>query len=187
MDIQERIRRFETDSKWIEVELPVDPADEPKESVLVEKLSADRFRIVSTPGFVENLATDDVISLDSDRSQGYRLLTRGGNLAVRFVLASRFCPRDRHEAQEFLDQELTRHRGRLDGFMGERGLTYTVPVSAGFDAVEAIMGSAVVRFSDSTWWHGNVYDDADQPLNWWHREGASEPVNESDSTGVAGE
>ncbi len=144
------------------------PGDERTESVLVERVSTDCYRIASTPGFVENLAAGDFIGLDPTLPEGYRLLiSRGRNLAIRFVLASDAPLSARAVAQQFLDRQFSSLKGQLDGHMGTRGLVYTVPLAAGFDAVDGVMGRAVERFSGSTWWYGNVYGKDDQPLNWW--------------------
>ncbi len=48
--------------------------------------------------------------------------------------------------------------------MGDVGLSFTVPVKAGFPAVEAAMREVV----GDEWYFSNVYDLAtNQPLNWW--------------------
>jgi hypothetical protein len=166
MNLQEKLAKFESDPNWFEVSLPVDPGDDRVEAVLVERLAGNELRIASTPGLVENLAADDIISLDPDRPEGYRLISRGGNLALRFVVHQDHVV-DRESAREYLDGEFAEYGGQLDGTIGNSGLTYTVPVSAGFEEIERIMESAKERFPKSAWWYGNVYDNSDQPLNWW--------------------
>lgn len=46
---------------------------------------------------------------------------------------------------------------------------YTVPVSAGFVAIEGVLNGLNDRFPDYEWFYGNVYDpkDGETPLNWW--------------------
>jgi hypothetical protein len=46
---------------------------------------------------------------------------------------------------------------------------FTVPVSAGFGAVEAAFDGYVRRQPGAEWYFGNVYDERDgmTPLNWW--------------------
>jgi hypothetical protein len=58
--------------------------------------------------------------------------------------------------------------GYLDG--GNTGLRIlTVPVSAGFQRVEAEVEAAVAELPGSTWAYGNVYDpqNGGRPLGWW--------------------
>jgi hypothetical protein len=52
-------------------------------------------------------------------------------------------------------------------------LVLTVPLAAGWDAIESSMNAAVERLGASSWLYGNVYDPSDgvTPLRWWE-EGA---------------
>lgn len=43
----------------------------------------------------------------------------------------------------------------------------TIPVSVGFDAVELVMREVLRDRPGVRWFYGNVYDEQDQPLNWW--------------------
>jgi hypothetical protein len=46
-----------------------------------------------------------------------------------------------------------------------------VPVSVGFDAIEAAVEAVNASVDDFEWEYGNVYtDDGLQPLNWWLTE-----------------
>lgn len=58
--------------------------------------------------------------------------------------------------------------GALDGAI-ERGLMFTVPVSAGFRAGEAVHNVGVAEHPGWEWFFGNVYDPKDgvTPLDWW--------------------
>jgi hypothetical protein len=58
--------------------------------------------------------------------------------------------------------------GSQDGAI-ERGLAFTIPVSAGFAAVEAVFNAWVAEHAGWEWHYGNVYDPADgvTPLGWW--------------------
>lgn len=170
MNLQEKIAKFENDPNWFEISLPVDIGDERSEAVLVERLSDTELRIASSPGLVENLAADDVVTLDPDHPAGYRLVRRGGNLAVRFFVGEDHAE-DMKVAQEHLDAEFRPLGGHLDGTMGSHGLTYTVPLTSDFSEIERVMQKAKDRFPDSAWWYGNVYDESGEPLNWWKSPG----------------
>jgi hypothetical protein len=84
---------------------------------------------------------------------------------VRFVVTSESQV---EAARSFLDSKLGPLGGQLDGRMGSRGLTYTVPFASSFAEIEAIMADALSRFAESAWWYGNVYDSENRPLGWWH-------------------
>jgi hypothetical protein len=164
LTLAEKLRRFESEPDWLELPLPVDPGSSEQERVLVERLGPRRFLVLSTPGFVEGLAADDTIETVED-AVGFRVLRRGGNVAVRFAVASDV---DVELARAFLDSNVGPLGGQLDGTMGVRGMTYTVPYSSTFARIEAIMTGALSRFHDSAWWYGNVYDSENRPLGWWH-------------------
>jgi hypothetical protein len=48
-------------------------------------------------------------------------------------------------------------------------LVFTVPVAAGFPAIEKRLERRVDELPGATWWYGNVYEagDPSRPLNWW--------------------
>ncbi len=69
-------------------------------------------------------------------------------------------------AVEELRQEFERLGGTVEVPPDGRFVVVTVPVQAGFPAIETRMQ----RWTDATglvWHFGNVYDEDDRPLNWW--------------------
>jgi hypothetical protein len=58
--------------------------------------------------------------------------------------------------------------GTLDG-RAPNLTVFTVPVTAGFAAVEAAFNRLVAQHPEVEWYFGNVYDPADgvTPLGWW--------------------
>lgn len=133
------------------------------EEILAEVISATRWRVLRSPGFVQGIAAGDEIELADREESGFRVLHRAGNLSVQF-----FSNGDLHAAEAFLTERISSIGGWLDG--RERStLVYTVPVAAGFPAIEGVMKEAVERFPESEWGFGNVYDPRDgmTPLNWW--------------------
>lgn len=93
----------------------------------------------------------------------FAVTRRGGNLAIQVFSAEPVGP-----LQATLTQRVARLGGRLDGSI-ERGLSFTVPVSVGFPAVEALFNAWVDEYPGWEWYYGNVYDPADgaTPLGWW--------------------
>ena len=117
------------------------------------------YRLDRTPGLVLGVAAGDCVSIDRAKGE-FALLARGGNLAVQV-----YGPPD---VALSVKDEVRKLGGRHDG--GESGLTvYTIPVAAGFPAVEALLGSLSLKDPRIEWYFGNVYDEKGgvTPLNWW--------------------
>lgn len=130
------------------------------EELLVERTSEGRFKLLRSPGLVLGLAADDVIEAPGDGT--FSLVQRGMNLCIQIFGAGDLTPLER-----LLSERLGKLGGRLDG-QTKRVLVYTVSVSAGFPAVEAILKDAVGELPGAEWYFGNVYDPVDdRPLNWW--------------------
>jgi hypothetical protein len=58
--------------------------------------------------------------------------------------------------------------GTVDGGPA-RMLVFTVPVCAGFQAVEGLLTAFTQELPGTRWWYSNVYETGDpsQSLNWW--------------------
>jgi hypothetical protein len=67
---------------------------------------------------------------------------------------------------EKLRAEVEDKGGWLDGYQAGNLVVLTFPVTTGFEAIESVV-DAYARRHDEEWYYGNVYDDDDQPLNWW--------------------
>jgi len=131
------------------------------EEVLVDGLGNRTYRLAASPGLVLGVAAGDVIELAPTDESTFRILERGGNLAVHVYT-------DRGTAG--LASEIAKLGGWLDGQV--KNLTiFTVPVSAGFKEVERVLNDFARRERGTEWYFGNVYDPADgtTPLNWWVR------------------
>jgi hypothetical protein len=123
----------------------------------------DGFRLLHSPAFVDGIAGGDVIAADPEALQGFRVLSRGGNLAVVVVFP---LPALRQQAEEQLSRQVEALRGVCDGGP-PRMLVFTIPASDGFSAVEALFNTVPRRWPGATWYFGNVYAaDHKTPLNW---------------------
>jgi len=133
------------------------------ESVLVEKLGGNRYRLLASPGLLEGIAGGDEIELAPERPAGFRVTRRGGNICVQF-----FWEGDLNDCADALGPKAAALGGRIDGQTASL-LVFTIPVSAGFPAIERIFYDAETRYTGCRWMYGNVYDPADgrTPLNWW--------------------
>jgi hypothetical protein len=129
-----------------------------------EKLGEGRYRLIHSPGFVDSLAAGDEFEIDPDATCGFRILKHGGNLVV-WVIYEEGGRVFEAVAQE-LQKQVEHLGGRLDGGSGST-LVFTIPVDAGFPAVEKVFNDFVARNHDVSWMYGNVYDEQDRPLGWW--------------------
>lgn len=134
-----------------------------REPVHVAALGDGVFRLLYTPGFVQGLAAGDEFRLVGTDG-AFAVTRRGGNLAVQ-VFADELVAL--HQAD--LVAQVARLGGSLDGAI-ERGLAFTVPLAAGFPAVERVFDTWVAAHPGWEWSFGNVYDPTDgvTPLGWWN-------------------
>lgn len=133
-----------------------------KEPVHVEEVNRGVFRLLYTPGFVQGIAAGDEFRLIGGDG-AFEVTRRGGNLAVQVFSSHPVAP-----LRDELAAQVSRLGGALDGAV-EQGLAFTIPVSAGFAAVEAVFNTWVAEHPGWVWYFGNVYDPADgiTPLGWW--------------------
>jgi Domain of unknown function (DUF4265) len=131
------------------------------ESVLVERIGPQRYLVLASPGLLEGFAAGDEIELAPEQNSGHRVTKRGGNVCVQFFGSAA-------ESRPWLEPQVVALGGRLDGETPGL-LVFTIPVSAGFPAIESIFYEADKRYPGCRWMYGNVYDPADgvTPLNWW--------------------
>jgi hypothetical protein len=131
------------------------------EEVLAERRSMKRYKLLKSPGLVQGLAAGDVFEALPDGT--FNVVERGRNLSIQI-----FGRGDMNPVERLATERLSVLGGRLDG-QSQRELVYTVPIVAGFPAVEAILNELVARFPAVDWYFGNVYDPSDgvTPLNWW--------------------
>lgn len=136
------------------------PVYEVVPATLVE---ADVYEILGSPALATGCAAGDRIRILEDGH--FEILTRGGNLCLVIYPQS---PLD--------DGAVAALRAGFDGLEGvvespadRQFIVVTVPISAGFPAVEA----AVMEWTLSNgaeWQYLNVYDEYDRPLGWWEDE-----------------
>lgn len=121
------------------------------------------FQLVRSPGFMRGIASGDRIRVDLDTGK-FTLVQRSGNLCIRVIA------RDNIEAiAENLTPEMEKLGGALD-YSNERMLIFSIHVSCGFQAIEALLNRHVGAGNDSAWIYGNVYQQENGemvPMNWW--------------------
>jgi hypothetical protein len=152
-----------------EIELPIchDDGGRPGTEVIeAERLGPKTFRLLFSPGVVEGVARDDVIELSDADPKGFTVVRRSGYLCVWFYFDGAGINRgpDGDRARVAVE----RFGGVCDGG-GNTSLVFSVHVSHGFPAVEALFNDLVAQHPGSSWLYGNVYDSWDdfKPLDWW--------------------
>ena len=127
------------------------------EEVLVDLQDDGAVRVVASPTLALGFAAGDLLRVDDEGRT--EVIERGGNLAVQVYVP--------HEHLDRWSSQLRDLGGRVDGRAPGVSVV-TVPVSAGFQAVEKLVTEIVQSVPDGEWYFGNVYaDDGETPLNWW--------------------
>lgn len=119
------------------------------------------FRLLASPGLVLGIAAGDLFRVNASLEP--EVVARGGNLCIQVFRSAGVT-----EIEPITTPATERIGGWLDGRVAKE-LVYTIPVSAGFSAVESIFLDVARGFPDIEWHYGNVYDPIDgvTPLNWW--------------------
>lgn len=132
------------------------------ERMQVKVMPEGKLQLVRSPAFVRGLAAGDIIKLAE--GQQFEILQRSGNLTIAV-----YSRGDVRSLSEALTPELEKMGGSLD-IETPRMLVYSVHVSLGFQAIEALLNKHMKAAAGAAVWrYGNVYDPADgeTPLNWW--------------------
>ena len=135
------------------------------ESLEVELLSADNdeVRLLRSPLLTRNLAAGDKLNVVNAATAEYELIERSGNLSIRVLRKEEIDP-----VEQLLTPKIEKLGGVLD-HSNPRALVYTIHVSIGFNANEALLNEACAQFPGTLWNYGNVYDpeDGTTPMEWW--------------------
>jgi hypothetical protein len=146
--------------------LPVLAGQRPDGQLIYEELAVsaletrDHYLVLRSPSFCQGTAKGDVI----ERLPGgrFEVVKRSGNLAIRVIAKENLS-----RIADQLVAVFERYQGTLD-VQSERMLVLSVPVAAGFEAIESAMSDVLGSYENNHWVYGNVYDVQDgSPLNWW--------------------
>ena len=137
---------------------------QPDGDPVLEKLNCvrvkDGYALAEAPLFAA-AGRLDVISLIGDNGD-YQVVTRSGNLTIRFV--------SKHPIPLVLDEyrvEFEKMGAEISN-VSERFFSITAHVSLGFNTIEHLLGEAIKAFPESAWAYTNVFDsDSGEPLQWW--------------------
>jgi hypothetical protein len=143
------------------INLIVEGSEGGTQPVEVDLISPNVYRILFSPGFVEDIAAGDVIRVTDKKKGGFEVIEYGGNVSVKISDTSRII-----EKLPDIDSILSKLNARRDGNL-EHVAVWTIPVESGFKDIEASVIEACKLLEDPDWWYGNVYDAQNNPINWW--------------------
>ena len=129
------------------------------EEVLGSPRPGGTFEVLKTPGLVMGIAAGDQIQI-GDEPGTFDVVERGGNLAIHVYGPG--------SAGRSIESDVGRLGGWWDGGIPDRLTIYTIPVTAGWAAIEDLLNRLARSAGDVEWFYGNVYaEDGSTPLNWW--------------------
>lgn len=133
-----------------------------QEPVHTEELENGNLQLLYSPGFIRGIAAGDEFRIVGPEGE-FEVVKRYGNVAVQVYADHPVEPYKKE-----LEIAVQSMRGTLDGSI-EKGMVFTIPISAGFDSIENLFDDFVKSRSGIEWYYGNVYDPHDgvTPLNWW--------------------
>jgi hypothetical protein len=118
------------------------------------------YDVLGSPGLAHGCAAGDRIQVNDDGS--FEVLERGRNLCLVLYPTP---PLHDHELAS-LGAVFQQLGGIVETPPTRRFIVVTVPVTAGFDAVEHA-ASSWASTNNAAWEYGNVYDDHGNALGWW--------------------
>ena len=143
------------------INLIVEGSEGGTQPVEVESISPNVYRILYSPGFVEDVAAGDVIRVTNEEAGAFEVIEYGGNVSVKISDTSPII-----ERLPEIDGFLSKVNARRDGNL-EYVAVWTIPVESGFEAIEVAVAKACELLEEPAWWYGNVYDSQNNPINWW--------------------
>lgn len=136
------------------------------EQLPAKHMGEDRFLILATPGLANGCAAGDIIRVN-DQGQ-FVVVVRGGYIAVHVYPPEPLEPR----AIEALRHWIVPLGGVVEAPDPPNFAVATVPVTAGFNAIEDAMDAWTAVREETKWFYGNVYDAEGKPLGWWEPQQA---------------
>lgn len=139
------------------------------EHVPARRLGNEEWVITRSPLYATEVASGDIIRVTDADMGSFEMIRRGGNVCVQFYLGE--SEADDTKATSSLAEEIgilvKPLNGRVDATTAGL-ISLTIPVSAGFQAIEGVLEIAVEKSLGAQWQYANVYDPVSgEPLGWW--------------------
>lgn len=129
---------------------------------VAQQEQANTYLLLASPVFVRGVARGDLIVAREKPKGAFEIKQHSGNLCVRV-----FSKRSIEGLEQQLTGEVEKLGGQLD-IREQRVLVYSIHVSVGFKAIEALFDKHANEANEAIWYYGNVYDpNTGEPLNWW--------------------
>ena len=155
------------------VKIKVIDAESPgSESVPALRLDDGSWELLSSPLYATEIASGDVIKVLDKNSGSYEIIKRGGNVCIHFYLGEPHINSESEtaKAKSSVALKLSQLDGRIDASVSGL-LSCTIPVNAGFNAIELVFNELTKSFLGSQWQFTNVYNSTTgEPLMWWEPE-----------------
>ena len=145
------------------IDLHIEGTENKTQPVEVKCVSAGVYKILYSPGFVEDIAAGDFIRVIDEEKGIFNVIEYGGNVSVKISDIENII-----DKLQSLDEILSHVSARRDGNL-KHVAVWTIPVSVGFQKIEVAVAKACNLLKEPTWWYGNVYDSQNNPLNWWNK------------------
>jgi hypothetical protein len=131
------------------------------EKLPVRELESGDLQLVQSPAFAKGLASGDILRCSS-HTREFEIVQRSGNLSLRVYSKTPII-----DWADALMADLEKLGAELD-LETPRMLVFSIHVSCGFAAIEALLNQSVLG-EERSWMYGNVYDPEDgvTPLDWW--------------------
>lgn len=142
------------------------------ELVPAQSLGDNNWLLLTSPLYALQLAAGDTIKITDHETGKFEIVARSGNVAIQFYLPEDETDNANATANvvKKLTPEVIALAGRLDGQTAGL-IVFTIPITAGFAAIEKIFDRAASEFSGSQWQYSNVYDvKTGEPLRWWEQQ-----------------
>ncbi len=136
------------------------------ERVPARRIGDDAWELLAAPLYAMGVAAGDTIRALDDAGN-FEILARGGNVCVQLYLDEGTSADATREIADALARELSPLGGRADGLTPGL-IAFTIPVSGGLAAIEAVFAAAEARYAGAQWQYANVYDHiTGESLGWW--------------------
>ena len=142
------------------------------ELVPAKSLGDSNWLLLRSPLYAMQLAAGDTIRIIDHETGKFDIVVRSGNVAIQLYLSEDESDDAQATANVALNvtPKVIELGGRLDGQTAGL-IVYSIPITAGFSAIEKIFEKATKEFSGALWQYTNVYDaSTGESLNWWDKE-----------------
>lgn len=142
------------------------------EHVPARRVRGGNWELLRSPLYAMTVAAGDVIRITDDEIGAFEVVARGRNVCVQFYLGANDA--DKAETTTKVANTIALDIGSLGGRVDAQTpglIAFSIPIDAGFPAIEHVFDAAIRRHPGSQWQYSNVYDPTTgEPLGWWEQQ-----------------